>query len=326
MYFRLQFFAEGFFNFSGDNVLLEVFSRRQKCFSACTRYVQKYLGYDLEDAFVSRFEYESIVNIFTVLFNLKRWQRSLNKFFHEEELGFAEKCWYYFKAVLFSFVYIVLISFILLLLIIDALLSSSWFFLGSLIYAKRETNSYRVWYYIKRLHAVFLTLSIFLFSLYLCSYLPYITLLFFAGLILNAVYFSPYVTFITILIFYSWTFWQDVETKYSTLKMQIYEVCKDSGLTFGSDDDDIISFDAGDRPIPHHSVGLNNVGNNGNDGDDDNRGNNHDNEPMILKQFYDRIREKILPYNLILLFLLQSFLCVSLRLLSVYNSQNFEYI
>ena len=205
------------------------------------------------------------LNIFTVLFNLKRWQRSLNRFFNEEELGFAKKCWYYFKAVLFSFVYIVLISFILLLLIIDALLSSSWFFLGSLIYAKRETNSYRVWYYIKRLHVVFLTLCIIIFSLYLCSYLPYITLLFFAGLILNAVYFSPYVTFITILIFYSWTFWQDVETKYFTLKMQIYEVCKDSGLTYAPDDGDNISFD-GDRPIPDDSVGFNNVGNNnGND-------------------------------------------------------------
>ena len=276
------------------------------------------------------------LNIFTVLFNLKRWQRSLNTFFNEEELGFAEKCWYYFKAVLFSFVYIVLISFILLLLIIDALLSSSWFFLGSLIYAKRETNSYRVWYYIKRLHAVFLTLSIFLFSLYLCSYLPYITLLFFAGLILNAVYFSPYVTFITILIFYSWTFWQDVETKYSTLKMQIYEVCKDSGLTYAPDDGDNISFD-GDRPIPDDSVGLYNVGNNnGNDGDDDNHHSNRlksmtkwkynrNNEPMISRQFYDRIREKILPYNLILFNFFFKVLFVSLRLLSVYNSQNFEY-
>ena len=77
--------------------------------------------------------------------------------------------------------------------------------------------------------------------------------------------FTLVLTFITILIFYSWTFWQDVETKYSTLKMQIYEVCKDSGLTYAPDDGDNISFD-GDRPIPDDSVGFNNVGNNnGND-------------------------------------------------------------
>ena len=80
--------------------------------------------------------------------------------------------------------------------------------------------------------------------------------------------------------------------------MQIYEVCKDSGLTFAPDDDDDgdkIYFDGdkisfnGYRPIP----------------DDSNENMtkfkyNRNNEPMISRQFYDRIREKILPYNLIL--------------------------
>ena len=350
LYIRLRIIGEGFFNFSDNHILvffdallvywavlfpfsdvfknnntpaLETFYRTRTRFSIYTRYLLEYASYDLENVFVSGIDYENIVNVLVIFFNLKRWQRSLNKFFHEEELGFAKKCWYYFKAVLFSFVYIVGISFILLLLIIDTLLSYVGLFWGSLMNVKRQTISHRVWYYIKRLHAVFLTLSIFLFSLYLCSYLPYITLLFFAGLILNAVYFSPYVTFITILIFYSWTFWQDVETKYSTLKMQIYEVCKDSGLTFGLDDGDNISFDGdnisfdrdnisfdGYRPIPDDSVGLYNVGN-GNDGGDDNHHSNRlksmtkwkynrNNEPMISRQFYDRIREKILPYNLIL--------------------------
>ena len=337
---RLQFFAEGFFNFSGNNffvfydpllvywavffpfsdvfknndtpVFKKILSRMTKSYSKYTRDLQKYLGYDLEDKLVSGFDYESIVNIFTIHFNFKCWQRNLKTFFNKEEsAGFAKKCWYYFKAVLFSFVYIVGISFILLLLIIHTLLSSSFLSGWSLMYVKRQTISHRVWYYIERLHAVLLTLSICMSVYYFSSFLPYITLLFFAGLILNAVYFSPYVTFITILIFYSWTFWQDVETKYSTLKMQIYEVCKDSGLTFGLDDGDNISFD-GDRPIPDDSVGLYNVGNNnGNDGDDDNHHSNRlkcmtkwkynrNNEPMISRQFYDRIREKILPYNLIL--------------------------
>ena len=120
--------------------------------------------------------------------------------------------------------------------------------------------------------------------------------------------FTLVLTFITILIFYSWTFWQDVETKYFTLKMQIYEVCKDSGLTYAPDDGDNISFD-GDRPIPDDSVGLNIVGNN--NGNDDNHHSNRlksmtkwkynrNNEPMISRQFYNGIREKILPYNLIL--------------------------
>ena len=89
--------------------------------------------------------------------------------------------------------------------------------------------------------------------------------------------------------------------------MQIYEVCKDSGLTFSPDDGDNISFD-GYRLIPDDSVVGNN---NGNDGDDDNHHSNRlksmpkwkyncNNQPMISRQFYDRIREKILPYNLIL--------------------------
>ena len=107
--------------------------------------------------------------------------------------------------------------------------------------------------------------------------------------------------------------------------MQIYEVCKES--TFGpndggcvdEDDDkwdgDNIYFDDGHH-ISDDSVRRNNAGHNGGDGGDGNDGNddnhhsnrlkimtkwkyNHD-EPMISRQFYDRIREKILPYNLIL--------------------------
>ena len=286
--------------------------------STCTRYLQDYVGYDVEDVFVSESDYENIVNIFSILLNFKCWQKNLKTFFNKEKLGFARKCWYYFKAVLFSFVYIVGISFILLLLIMFTFPFCYFTFFFRLLIMKRQRISHRVWDWIKVFHAAFLTFSIFISFLLLFLYLPYITLLFFTGLILNAVYFSSYVTSITILIFYSWAFWQDIETKYSTLKMQIYEVCKDSGLTYAPDDGDNIPLDGdniyfdsdkisfdGYRRMPDDSV----VGNN--NGNDDNHHSNRlksmtiweynsNNEPMISRQFYDRIREKVLPYNLIL--------------------------
>ena len=220
------------------------------------------------------------------------------------------------------------------------------------------------------------------------SYLPYITLLLFVGLLLNAVYFSPYITSIIIAIFYSWTFWQKVETKYSTLKMQIYEVCKESGLTVcpndggcddedddddgggcddeddgggcddegdgggcddegdgggcddegdgggcddegdgGGCDDEDDDDDGGGCDDEHDDGGCDDEGDGGGCDDEHDDGgcdDEHDdggcddeddgggcgdeignweyrnNQPMILRQYYDTIREEILPYNLVL--------------------------
>ena len=249
----------------------------KKILARCTRFLQEYLGYDLGDKFVSGFDYESIVNIVTIHFNFKCWQRILKKLFDDKKSGFDKKCYYLVDAVLFSFLCIFNFSFILLGLIMLTLISSSLFFLCCLINVRGHFSDF------VSSHAFILSLFISISFLRLLSYLPYITLLFFAGLILNAVYFSTYVTFFSVLIFYSWTSWQDVETKYSTLKMPIYEVCKDSGLTYGVDD-----------------------------GGCDDGEYNRNNEPMISKQFYDGIREKILPYNLILFnyFIKFFFVCV----------------
>ena len=171
-----------------------------------------------------------------------------------------------------------------------------------------------------------ISVDVYICSFYFFLYLPVITLLLFSELILNAVYFIAYVTLIFVLIFYSWTFWrQYVETKYSALKMQIYEVCEESmTLVPDYDDDDEDNNEWGGDNINAHfdgyhhisddSVGtshrINNAGNNGSDGDNNYNSNklkvvtkwkyNHNNEPMISKQLYNRIRETILPYNLTL--------------------------
>ena len=124
-------------------------------------------------------------------------------------------------------------------------------------------------------------------------YSSIIIILFFAGLILNAVYFIAYITIISVFIFYFWTFWQYVETKYFTLKIQVYEVCKKTILPdcCGGDDSDddngnsngsgshVDNYDSNDSRIIQKWKY------------------NRNNEPMISKQFYDRIREEILPYN-----------------------------
>ena len=168
LYFRLRFFAVNFvfydfllvywavfFPFSDVFKKNETPSWLTKMFTTCSKYLHKYAGYDLENVFVSGFDYQSIVSVYTILFKFKRWQRRFKIFFNKEELGFAKKCWYYFKAVLFSFLYIVCVSFILSLFILCTLVSYYVIFGHCLIYVRKRNRSNCFWYYIKLLHALF---------------------------------------------------------------------------------------------------------------------------------------------------------------------------
>ena len=310
-----------------------------KHFSICSKWLQNHAGYGVENVFLSG-DYQSIVNVITLPFNFKRWRKSLKHFFKMKSVRldlpwqkkiweFAKRYFWYFWAALFSLFYAVVIFVILLLLIwLRINLYSFSFVLGFLcwnLFSDLEKNKTKCKCFLICFRFVYIGLLVL--SMLACVFLfflllPIIILLLFAGLILNIVYFIPYITFISVLIFYSWNFWQYVETKYFTLKMQIYEVCKQS-VTFhpdsSDDEEDINEWDGENiqnfyddvddfEDLLPDDVSEDSDG----DGSDDNDNNSlrimikwkydRNNEPMISKQFYNRIRETILPYNLTLFY------------------------
>ena len=272
-------------------------SMRTKCYSLFTKYLQKYGGYDAGNVFLSGDDYQSTVNVLTLLFDFKRWQKTLKNFFkvrsiprdlecHKETLEYVKMFFRYYKALLCCLLYVVVVFAILSLLILLKVEFYSIFFAFFVLNVRRRNC---LQYCRDIVHILILAFSLFFIVFSFLSYVPFIILLLIAGLILNAIYFIPYVIFTSVFIFYSWTFWKNVETKYFSLKMQICEVCKES-IMFGPDDrggcDDVDDdnnsgiiwwggniqninshFD-GHHHISDDFVRFNNAGhNNGNDGD-----------------------------------------------------------
>ena len=90
---------------------------------------------------------------------------------------------------------------------------------------------------------------------------------FLLGLFLNLIYFIPYLALFSVLIFYCYTYWKTVEEKYFVLKQLIYEACRETQ-----------NINNGCIPNRHPKS----------------------NEEVLLvvsKELYDKIREKLLPYD-----------------------------
>ena len=102
-------------------------------FSKYTKYLHDYTGYDLKNVSLSGNDYQSIVNVFSLPFDLKRWRRMLKTVFEEtsvacRDLPFHKKIWeYFFKVALRSILYVVIISMILFLLLLIKMVSYSFF-------------------------------------------------------------------------------------------------------------------------------------------------------------------------------------------------------
>ena len=90
---------------------------------------------------------------------------------------------------------------------------------------------------------------------------------FLLGLFLNLIYFIPYFAFFSVLTFYCGNFWKTMEEKYLVLKRLIYEACRDMEHV-------------NNGCIPNrHSKREEKV------------------LPVVSKELYDKIREKLLPYD-----------------------------
>ncbi len=90
---------------------------------------------------------------------------------------------------------------------------------------------------------------------------------FLLGLFLNLTYFIPYFAFFSVLIFYCCNFWKTMEEKYVVLKRLIYEECRD-----------IQRVNNGCIPNRHPKREEKVL-------------------PVVSKELYDKIREKLLPYH-----------------------------
>ncbi len=90
---------------------------------------------------------------------------------------------------------------------------------------------------------------------------------FLLGLFLNLIYFIPYLAFFSVLTFYCGNYWKTMEEKYLVLKRLIYEACQDIQCV----NDDCIP----NRHPKREKKVL----------------------PVVSKELYDNIREKLLPYD-----------------------------
>lgn len=110
------------------------------------------------------------------------------------------------------------------------------------------------------------------------------------GLLLNAEYYMTYLTFCSVIIFYTIHFWNSVQEQYFSLKSNIYKVCKEK-------------FQPSSDHIMLESKNMSCLGNDRYTNLDDVNNNimvwKYDEEsvPMISKDLYDHITEKLLPYN-----------------------------
>ena len=90
---------------------------------------------------------------------------------------------------------------------------------------------------------------------------------FLLGLFLNLIYFIPYFAFFSVLTFYCGNFWKTMEEKYLVLERLIYEACRD-----------IQCVNNGCIPNRHPKREEKVL-------------------PVVSKELYDKIREKLLPYD-----------------------------
>ena len=115
--------------------------------------------------------------------------------------------------------------------------------------------------------AAFHSLYLIFFLIFTVSVMTNMIHSFLLGLFLNLIYFIPYFAFFSVLTFYCGNFWKTMEEKYLVLKRLIYEACRD-----------IEHVNNGCIPNRHPKREEKVL-------------------PVVSKELYDKIREKLLPYD-----------------------------
>ena len=110
--------------------------------------------------------------------------------------------------------------------------------------------------------------SYFIFFMVVLGWIMFSIESFLLGLFLNLIFFIPYLAFFSVLTFYCYTCWKTMEEKYFVLKQLIYEACRETQNLNNA-------CIPNRHPKPNEEV-----------------------LPVVSKELYDKIREKLLPYDM----------------------------
>ena len=276
-----------FFPFSNvfKNVTLRSDDKRrvqleEKLLSFLSNIMASHLKYDLADlSWGSGTESDSWQQLISLPFNIKHWKIAIKRVHkvmrHKTSIlrwetknsiynSFQENafCLFFIALIL---VYIPVILFMMILFMIT---TTCFYVYKVAIHSSFITQTSRsccdLLFHIHELliliHTIIITALILQFT-----WIPFYT-----GLLGNMLYFIPHITVVSVSIFYFLQIWTSLGNKYFALKMFIYEECKDRMYQ------------------------------NNPDSDKDSQSKSGDIVPVVSKQLYCKIREKLLPYHTVL--------------------------
>ena len=253
---------------------------KEKVFLCLSNIMALHLKYDLGDLSSSNCaEIDALQLICSLPFNIKRWKVAIEKMHKVISRKLSVLKWetknsfynsfqenlFCMVVIVFFLVYIPVIVAMMILLIIT---TTCFYLYKVVVYSVSLTQAPRsrsdLLFYIHEvlilIHTVIVTGLILQFT-----WIP-----FYAGLLANILYFVPHITAVSVSTFYFLQFWKSMDSKYFALKMFIYEECKDRKWQNNDDSDKNSQTESGDIV------------------------------PVVSKQLYCKIREKLLPYHTIL--------------------------
>ena len=225
-------------------------------------------------------QFENVVEILTLVFNVKFWRRKMVMLYDKCRIFFTyihrpfknrvlkklALCIASVFAVLICFFYVFILLFLLVILIcvfplFYLLISLSVFSYSEYTFGNACSVNVRL---------TFRVLTIIHFVMFLVLSIPpavFSIMFFLLGLFLNLVHFIPYFAFFSVLTFYCCTYWKTMEEKYFVLKRLIYEECRNIQYVNNG-------CIPNRHPKPNEKV-----------------------LPVVSKELYDKIREVMLPYH-----------------------------
>ena len=223
-----------------------------------------------------RGDFEIVVKIILSPFNPNVWRNLINMLynkciifarcvterFNNRILKTLALCTYLVFAVLTCFVYACLFFCVLIVFATIYPILTLWNVFELVFSLQRRPGGFcdRFLFFLSPLsYLLFLLFSVLIIILVIMSFL--------LGLFLNLIYFIPYFALFSVLTFYCYTYWKTMEEKYFVLKQLIYEACRElQNINNGCIPNR--------HPEPNEEVLL-----------------------VVSKELYDKIREKLLPYD-----------------------------
>ena len=254
-------------------ILNNIKERRNNVFQ---RYVRFYHNPDPLWEKGKRGDFEIVVKIILSPFNPNVWKNLINMLynkciifarcvterFNNRILKTLALCTYFVFAVLTCFVYACLFFCVLIVFATIYPILTLWNVFELVFSLQRRPGGFcdRFLFFLFPLcYLLFLLFSVLIIILVIMSFL--------LGLFLNLIYFIPYFALFSVLTFYCYTYWKTMEEKYFVLKQLIYEAFRElQNINNGCIPNR--------HPEPNEEVLL-----------------------VVSKELYDKIREKLLPYD-----------------------------